>query len=85
LDDAWRAASCSSKDVELARLVMANAIIEHVDSGVRAHKELVEKATTALAAAVGLSNGGIRTRADAPAGKTLPKPLTRLEQNSSAS
>jgi hypothetical protein len=71
LNDAWRESSSVSKDVELARLVMANAIIEQVDLGVRVHEELVEKATSALAAAVGLSCGGIQTR-NAPFNKNHP-------------
>jgi hypothetical protein len=57
LDVAWSQASRVSQDVELARLVMASAIIEQVDSGVRIQEELVAKATLALAAAVGLSRG----------------------------
>jgi hypothetical protein len=63
LDVAWSQASRVSQDVELARLVMASAIIEQVDSGVRIHEELVARATLALAAAVGLSRGENQARA----------------------
>jgi hypothetical protein len=63
LNAAWRQQTIAiSHDTDLARLVMASAIIEHVDAGVRIHEELVVRATSALAAAVGLSRGGIQTR-----------------------
>lgn len=63
LDCAWeRALGSSSQDGELGRLIMASAIIEQVDLGVRVHEELVRKATAALAAAARLSPGRERPR-----------------------
>jgi len=56
LESAWRQSSGLSKDVELARLVMANAIIEEVDAGVRAHEVLVVSARNALLAAMSVSS-----------------------------
>jgi hypothetical protein len=58
LNAAWREQTVAlSHDADLARLVMASAIIEHVDAGVRLHEELVTRATRALTAAIGLSRG----------------------------
>jgi len=55
LDSAWRKSSGVSKDVELARLVMANAIIDEVDAGVRAHEALVASARNALMTALSVA------------------------------
>jgi hypothetical protein len=58
LNTAWRQQTVArSHDADLARLVMASAILEHVDAGVRLHEELVTRATSALTAAIGLSRG----------------------------
>jgi hypothetical protein len=56
LDSAWRQSSGLSKDVELARLVMANAIIEEVDAGVRAREALTASARNALMAAMSVTS-----------------------------
>ena len=58
LESAWAEAFGAPGDSELRRLVMASAILEQVDLGVRAHEELVAKARSALAAALRLSMGG---------------------------
>jgi hypothetical protein len=47
LDSAWEQAPGPPQDAELGRLIMASAIIEQVDLGVRVHEELVCKATAA--------------------------------------
>jgi hypothetical protein len=57
LESAWRQAPTLVEDVELGRLVMASAIIEQVDLGVRNHDELVSIAGKALAAALRVSYG----------------------------
>jgi hypothetical protein len=61
LDAAWLQAPGPSRDALLARLVMASAIIDEVDSGIRLHAALVEKAVAALAAAVRISGGEARS------------------------
>jgi hypothetical protein len=57
LDSAWRQVDPLVKDVELGRLVLASAIIEQVDLGVRVHDDLVATARKALEAAMRLSGG----------------------------
>jgi hypothetical protein len=59
---AWGRLEGAVSDAELARLVMASAIIEQVDAGIRLREELVTRATSALTAAVGLSRGDVQTR-----------------------
>jgi hypothetical protein len=63
LESAWGQALGSPQDAELGRLIMASAIIDQVDLGVRVHEELARSATAALAAATRLSCGGLRSRA----------------------
>jgi hypothetical protein len=55
LDAAWLRVRLTPKDADLARLIMAGAIFEQVDAGVRAHDRLVAYATSVLAAAATLS------------------------------
>jgi hypothetical protein len=57
LDAAWSRVRLTPKDADLARLIMAGAIIEQVDAGVRAEDRLVAYATSVLAAAATLSGG----------------------------
>jgi hypothetical protein len=57
LESAWRQVHPLVKDVELGRLVLASAIIEQVDLGVRVHEDLVATAKKALQAALRLSYG----------------------------
>jgi hypothetical protein len=57
LESAWRQVLPLVKDVELGRLVLAGAIIEQVDLGMRAHDDLVASARKALEAALRLSGG----------------------------
>jgi hypothetical protein len=57
LDTAWAHVRLTPRDAELARLIMAGAIIEQVDAGVRAHDRLVAYATSVLTAAATLSGG----------------------------
>ena len=57
LESAWRQVRPLVKDVELGRLVLASAIIEQVDLGVRVHEDLVATARKALEAAMRLSFG----------------------------
>jgi hypothetical protein len=68
LESAWRQVLPLVKDVELGRLVLAGAIIEQVDLGVRAHDDLVASARKALEAALRLSCGAAARRPspDAP-------------------
>jgi hypothetical protein len=58
LDTAWDQVGKNNADAELARLVMASAIIDNVDLGVRGEDELVTAAIAALSAATRLSRGG---------------------------
>lgn len=62
LDSAWGQTPGPPQDAELGRLIMASAIIDQVDRGVRLHEELVRNATTALAAATRLSCAGLGSR-----------------------
>jgi hypothetical protein len=55
LESAWGQTSDLALDVELGRLVMAGAIIDQVDLGVRRREELVAVARKALDAAALLS------------------------------
>lgn len=55
LESAWRQASHLAQDAELGRLVMAGAIIDQVDLGVRSLEDLVAMARKALDAATRLS------------------------------
>jgi hypothetical protein len=57
LDSAWRQVRRPPRDAELARLIMAAAILEQVDAGVRVRDELIGGAAKALAAAARLSGG----------------------------
>jgi hypothetical protein len=52
LDAAWARFSPRPKDVDLARLLMASAILERVDAGVSTMDSLVEAASRALHAAL---------------------------------
>jgi hypothetical protein len=52
LDAAWQTFKPTPKDTELARVLMAKAIIEATDAGVRKHEFLVDKAVRALRAAI---------------------------------
>ena len=51
LESAWAGVNGRIRDADLARLLMAGAIIERVDEGVRELDDLVSAATQALAAA----------------------------------
>ncbi|GEM_PF-3945459 len=64
LDGAWLQAREMVRDAELGRLVLASAIIEQVDRGVRSPEALIESAKQALAAALRLSCGGAPRIAD---------------------
>ncbi len=55
LDRAWAAVRTKIVDTELARLVLASAIIDKVDAGVREHDDLVGAAISALTATSRLS------------------------------
>ena len=64
LDSAWIKVRAAPSNMELARLVLASAIIDAVDAGVRDPKDLAARALAALAGAaritgetLGLSNG----------------------------
>ena len=57
LDSAWQEATASTQDAELARLVMASAILDKVDAGVRESQQLVMAAVAALRAAISVSRG----------------------------
>ena len=57
LEIAWRQVANPPPDTELARLIMAGAILEQVDAGVRKRDELIAGAAKALAAAARLSGG----------------------------
>jgi hypothetical protein len=57
LESAWRQVRHLVNDVELGRLVLAGAIIEQVDLGVRAQDDLVASARKALEAAIRLAPG----------------------------
>ena len=57
LESAWRQARCVARDAELGRLVMASAIIEQIDLGVRRQEELAATALKALDAAMRLARG----------------------------
>ncbi len=57
LDSVWREVQPFVRDVELGRLVLASAIIEQVDLGVRARDDLAATARRALEAALRLSHG----------------------------
>jgi hypothetical protein len=57
LESAWGQVRPAVKDVELGRLVLASAIIEQVDLGVRVREDLVATARKSLEAALRLSFG----------------------------
>lgn len=57
LESAWRQIPKAPRDAELARLVMAGAILEQIDAGVRVRDDLIAGAANALAAATRLSGG----------------------------
>ncbi len=59
LDRAWDELRSKMEDVELARLVMAGAIIDKVDAGVRDRDDLVSAAISALKTAARLSDGDL--------------------------
>jgi hypothetical protein len=59
LDCAWLRVKSKAADVELARLVMASAIIDGVDAGVREHDDLVGAAISALSSALRLAGGEV--------------------------
>jgi hypothetical protein len=70
LDGAWDRIETAPTDAELSRLVLAGAIIDEVDAGVREHGRLVAKALEALAAAVRVSGEKLSLKqgaTDAPA------------------
>jgi hypothetical protein len=58
LESAWENFAYGAYDPALARLVMASAILDKVDAGVRAHDQLVTAAVSALTVAITLSKGG---------------------------
>ena len=60
LEAAWDQVTASPRDASLARLVLASAILDNVDAGVRAHEKLVAGALAALTAAARISGGDIR-------------------------
>jgi len=55
LESAWLQVPKAPRDAELARLVMASAILEQIDAGVRVRDQLVASAANALAAAARFS------------------------------
>jgi hypothetical protein len=63
LESAWIQVQPAVKDVELGRLVLASAIIEQVDLGVRVHEDLVATARKSLEAALRLSGGDVASTA----------------------
>jgi hypothetical protein len=62
LDSAWRKIETRAESAELARLVLAGAIIDAVDGGSREREELVAKAVAALAAAVSVTGEKLKMK-----------------------
>jgi hypothetical protein len=60
LEAAWKMFSIPSKDVELARLYMASAIMDAVDAGVREEAALVTEAAAALRAVLVVNRTVVR-------------------------
>lgn len=60
LDAAWREFKPTPKNEDLARLVMASAIIEGIEAGKRDHDVLVRKATVTLMAAIKIDPEALR-------------------------
>jgi hypothetical protein len=77
LDAAWDKVRLEPKDAELARLIMAGAIIEQVDAGVRRRDQLVAYATSVLAAAATLSAGHGQSKVRRAALTVSPPPTHR--------
>jgi hypothetical protein len=60
LDAAWKEFKPTPKNEDLARLVMASAIIEGIEAGKRDHDVLVRKATVTLMAAIKIDPEALR-------------------------
>jgi hypothetical protein len=67
LERAWDKVRNPPKSAELARLVLASAIIDAVDAGVRECEQLAAKALAALAAAARVTNEKLELHGEAGA------------------
>ncbi len=62
LEQAWEQVESKAQDVELSRLLLASAIIDHVNGGITDLDELAGKALRALADAKNISGERLRLK-----------------------
>jgi hypothetical protein len=78
LESAWEMVRIPPKSAELARLVLASAIIDAVDAGVRECEQLAGRALAALAAAARVSNEKLELKSE-PGAIPLEDPRTSTD------